>query len=79
MNTVHFGFLGYPEIKKIKQVMMPMQETIGACLGAFVEVGDFKGICSFEPESEHAFDVKEVLDYAKRCVIYQRRKLGIED
>jgi len=78
-KTVYFGFAGYPEIKKIEQVMMPSGDTgdtIGACLGAYVVVGDFKGICSFPPDSEDAFDFDGVLEYAKRCVIYQRRKRG---
>lgn len=71
---VYFGFAGYPEIKKIKMVMMPSGESIAPCLGAFVQVGSFKGICSFSPDSPDAFDVKAVLDYGKRCVDYHRKK-----
>lgn len=79
MKTVYFAFAGYPEIKKIEQVMMPVGDTIGACLGARVQVGDFKGICSFAPDDESAFDVRAVLDYGKRCVDYQRKKQGIAE
>lgn len=78
MKTVHFGFAGYPEIKKINQVMMPTGNTIGACLGAHVVVGDFRGICSFTPDTPEAFDVQAVLMLAKRCVDYQRKKQGLE-
>lgn len=74
MKTVYFGFVGYPEIKKIEQVMMPCGDSIAPCLGARVQVGDWKGICSFEPESPQAFDVGAVLDYGKRCVDYHRKK-----
>ena len=78
-RTVYFGFAGYPEIKKIDVVMMPRDGeklAIGACLGAHIQVGDFKGICSFSPDSEQAFNFKEVLEYGKRCVEYQRKKQG---
>jgi hypothetical protein len=80
MKTIYFGFAGYPEIKRIETVLMPRGDRqnleVGQCLGARVVVGDFKGICSFNPESKEAFDVKAVLDYAKRCVDYQRKKQG---
>lgn len=82
MKMVYFGFAGYPEIKKIETVVMPRGDRdsieLGACLGARVVVGDFRGICSFNPESPEAFDLGKVLDYAKRCVDYQRKKQGLE-
>jgi len=77
--NVYFGFAGYPEIKKIKMVMMPSGESIAPCLGAFVQVGTFKGICSFSPDSQDAFNVNEVLALAKRCVEYQRKKLDLRE
>lgn len=77
MKPIYFGVAGYPEIKRVGVWItadVRPGHFVRSAMCALVVVGEWRGIICLPPEDPHVMDEHAVIQKAKQCVDWHRKK-----